>query len=165
MKYLFFFAAILIITTQSLEVSKVRLAYKEAAHDKTKVEAFNKLLANVSKKDDIALVAYKGASIALKAKYAKTLKEKKDGFIEGVGFIDYAVQTEPNNIEPRFIRIGIQENTPKILKYKGNISEDKTFILNQFSYITSTNLKAHIKDYILQSTLFSETEKEAIKTQ
>ena len=165
MKYLFHIVAILIISTQSLDVSKVRLAYKEAAHDKTKVEAFNKLLANVTKKDDVALVAYKGASIALKAKYAKTLKEKKGGFIEGVGYIDYAIQKEPNKIEPRFIRIGIQENTPKILKYKGNIAEDKTFILNQFSYINSANLKAHIKDYILQSTLFSETEKEAIKTQ
>lgn len=149
----------------SLDLSNVRVAYKEAAHDKSKVEDFSQMLQKVTKKDNVALVAYKGASIALKAKYAKTIKDKKDGFIEGVSYIEFAIEKEPNAIEPRFIRLGIQENTPKILKYKDHIDEDKLFLLKQYKNIPSKNLKLHIKDYILQSNLFSDIEKETIKNQ
>ena len=165
MKFFVVLISVFFLPTQSLELSQVRVAYKEAAQDPTKVEAFYDTLTQVSKSDNVALVAYKGASIALKARNAKTLKEKKDGFIEGIELIEYAIKSEPNNIEPRFVRIGIQENTPKILKYKANIPEDKAFILKQFNYISSKNLKGHIKDYILQSSLFNDQEKQTITNQ
>ncbi|MFL0353010.1 hypothetical protein [Xanthomarina sp. GH4-25] len=148
-----------------LDLSKVRVAYKEAAHDKSKVEDFSQMLQEVTKKDNVALVAYKGASIALKAKYAKTIKAKKEGFIEGVSYIEFAIEKEPNAVEPRFVRIGIQENSPKILKYKSNIDEDKLFLLKQYQNISSANLKMHVKDYILQSTVFTDEEKQTINNQ
>lgn len=165
MKYIIILLSIVLLPIQTSEMAEIRLAYKEAAKDQSKVDEFHESLLEVTKKDPMALVAYKGASIALKAKYANTLKEKKDGFIEGVGLIEYAIETEPNNIESRFVRIGIQENTPKILKYKSNIPEDKAFIINQYSYISSKNLKAHIKDYIMQSSEFSDAEKQIIANQ
>ena len=151
-----------LITIQSLDLNTVRDAYKIAAQDKTTTEAFNASLASVTKKDKIELVAYKGAAIALVAKHAKTLKAKKEGFVEGVTLVEYTITENPNNIELRFIRIGIQENTPKLLKYKGNIDEDKRFILKQFSSIKSSALKKHIKDYILQSKAFTDEEKSLI---
>ena len=147
------------ITVLSIDVNTVRNAYKEAAQDSAKIEAFNKLLTNISKDDDVTLVAYKGAAIALLARNEKRIKDKKDLFIEGVSYIEYAIDKAPSNIEARFIRLGIQENTPKILKYKGDIEEDKQFILKQFKNISSTNLRNHIKDYILQSKSFSDEEK------
>ncbi|WP_282031697.1 hypothetical protein [Winogradskyella eximia] len=147
------------ITVLSLDVSTVRNAYKEAAQDSSKIEAFSKLLTNVSKNDDVALVAYKGAAIALLARNEKRIKDKKDLFVEGISYVEYAIEKAPNNIEVRFIRLGIQENTPKILKYKGDIEEDKQFILKQFKNINSSNLRNHIKDYILQSKSFSDEEK------
>ncbi|TYB75705.1 hypothetical protein ES675_03925 [Bizionia algoritergicola] len=140
----------------------MRQSYKEAAQSQELVDAFYKSMQIVSKTDAMALVAYKGAAIALKARSAKTLKEKKDGFIEGIGYLEYAIETEPNNIEPRFVRLGIQENTPKILKYKDAIEDDKQFILKQYHYISSSNLKNHIKDFILQSTVFTDEEKQTI---
>ena len=134
------------ITVLSLDVSTVRNAYKEAAQDSSKIEAFSKLLTNVSKNDDVALVAYKGAAIALLARNEKRIKDKKDLFVEGISYVEYAIEKAPNNIEVRFIRLGIQENTPKILKYKGDIEEDKQFILKQFKNINYYNLRNHIKD-------------------
>jgi len=165
LKFLTVILSIICFTTLSLELSEVRIAYKEAAHDKEKVASFYNMLLDVNKQNNVALVAYKGASIALKAKYAKTIKDKKDGFIEGVSYIEFAIEKEPNAIEPRFIRLGIQENTPKILKYKDHIDEDKLFLIKQYKNIPSKNLKFHIKDYILQSNLFSDIEKETIKNQ
>ena len=151
-----------LIIIQSLDLNTVRDAYKIAAQDKTKTEAFNASLAKVTKNDKVELVAYKGAAIALVAKHAKTLKAKKEGFIEGVTLVEYAITKSPNNIEVRFIRLGIQENTPKLLKYKGNIDEDKHFIIKQFNSIKSSALKKHIKDYILQSKGFTDEEKSLI---
>jgi len=159
MKFILISFVLLLFNHQTLELNQVRQSYKEAAQSQELVDAFYKSMQTVSKTDAMALVAYKGAAIALKARSAKTLKEKKDGFIEGIGYLEYAIETEPNNIEPRFVRLGIQENTPKILKYKDAIEDDKQFILKQYQYISSSNLKNHIKDFILQSTVFTDKEK------
>lgn len=165
MKQLFLILIISYFTFNNVSLPEIRDAYKNAASDKTKVESFYDMVSEVTKKDKVSLVAYKGAAIALQARYARTLNEKKEGFKNGVELIEYAIQTEPNNIEPRFVRLGIQENTPKLLKYKGSIEEDMQFILKQFQYIKSNDLKNHIKDYILQSSLFSEEEKQTITNQ
>ncbi len=162
MKYLLLSFVLLFSTAQTLDLNTVRQAYKDAAQNQENVDAFYKSMQTVSKTDQMELVAYKGAAIALNAKSAKTLKEKKEGFIEGISFIEYAIKTEPNNIEPRFVRLGIQENTPKILKYKDAIEDDKQFILKQYQYISSSNLKMHIKDFILQSSVFTDEEKSAL---
>lgn len=55
------------INLTSLGINNVRDKYKEAAQDNSKIETFNKLLSKVSNKDDVALVAYKGAGIILLA--------------------------------------------------------------------------------------------------
>ena len=162
MKLLVVLVSSLFLTIQSLDLNTIRVAYKEAAQDKTKVEAFYKKLSQVTKSDRIELVAYKGAAIALLAKKSKTIKRKKEGFIEGVSLVEYAIEKAPHNIEARFVRLGIQENTPKLLKYKGNIDEDKHFILKQFPNIKSSSLKNHIKDYISQSKVFTDEEKSVI---
>ncbi|WP_053991963.1 hypothetical protein [Mangrovimonas sp. TPBH4] len=161
MKTMFLLVAAFLLF-QTLDLAEVRSAYKEAAHDSSKVDGFYKSLSKVTKDDDISLVAYKGAAIALKAKQAPTIREKKEGFIEGVSFIEFAIAKAPNAIEPRFVRLGIQENTPKLLKYKEDIEEDKMMLLNEFGNIDSPNLKGHIKDYILQSKVFTTEEKTVI---
>jgi len=167
MKFVTLFMTIVGFFALTQNLSDIRVAYKEAANDKDKgkVEAFYNLLKDINKQNNVALVAYKGASIALKAKYAETLKDKKEGFIEGVSYIEFAIEKEPNAIEPRFIRLGIQENTPKVLKYKDHIDEDKLFLLKQYKNIPSKNLKSYIKDYILQSKVFSDQEKQSIINQ
>lgn len=165
MKLLNILILVLYINVLSIDINTVRVAYKEAAQDSTKIESFNQLLTSISKNDDVTLVAYKGAAITLLAKNEKKIKDKKDLFTEGVAFVEYALGKSPNNIEIRFIRLGIQENTPKILKYKGNIEEDKLFIIKEFKNISSSNLRNHIKDYILQSKAFSDEEKSVFSGQ
>lgn len=159
---LFLFISINVLST---DINTVRAAYKEAGQDDTKIEAFNNLLTHISTNDDVVLVAYKGAAITLLAKNERKIKDKKSLVIEGVSYVEYAIEKEPNNIEVRFIRLGIQENTPKLLKYKSNIEEDKQFILKQFKNISSSNLRNHIKDYILQSKAFSDEEKSVFSKQ
>jgi hypothetical protein len=162
MKILILFITTLSICFQTLDLNSIRDAYKIAANDKTKVDTFHASLKHITKADAITLVAYKGAAIALMGKKAHKIKDKKSLFIEGVTLVEYAIEKEPLNIENRFIRLGIQENTPKLLKYKEKIPEDKTFLLDNYADINSSQLKKHILDYILQSKAFSDEEKELI---
>jgi len=162
MKFIIILISAIIINISSLDINLVRGAYKEAAQNEAKVEDFYKLLEKITKKDDVTLVAYKGAAIALLGRQEKKVKDKKKLFMEGVSYVEYAIEKSPNNIEVHFVRLGIQENTPKLLNYKDNIEEDKQIILEQFKYINSSNLKHFIKDYILQSKAFSDEEKTVI---
>jgi len=142
-----------------LDLNTIRNGYKEAAQDSTKLEVYNKQLTTITKSSKTVLVGYKGAGIALKGRFSKKIKEKKKFFVEGISLVEYAIEKSSNNIELRFIRLGIQENTPKLLKYKGNIEEDKGYILSHFKATKSSRLKKNIKEYILQSKVFTTEEK------
>jgi hypothetical protein len=162
MKFLIVLIMAIGFSISSVDLDVIRDAYKEASNDKTKVDALNRLLLSVTKEDEAVLVAYKGASTVLNARYSKILLDKKKMFIEGVSYIEHAIDKVPDEVELRFIRISIQENTPKFLKYKDNIEEDKQLILTQFNSINSSSLKNHIQDYILHSELFTDEEKSVI---
>lgn len=162
LKHILFCFVALQLNAQSLKLSEVRDLYKIAAQDKTQVPAFYDMLSHVEEKDGVALYAYKCAAVALKARHAKTIKGKKEGFKKGATNLEALIAKHPNRIEPRFIRLSIQENAPKILRYKSKIGEDKMFILKQYSNIKSKSLQKHIKDYILQSKSFNDKEKALI---
>ena len=90
------------------------------------------------------------------------MPEKKSNFKEGVKWIESAVKSKPDNIEIRMIRLGVQENTPKIAKYNTNIQEDKNFIIEHYND-ESGSLAAYIKNFILTSKSFSDAEKATYK--
>ena len=117
-------------------------------------------LSPVTKNDTPVLVAYKGAVLTIKAKYVKGKNNKKELFKEGVELLEYAVKTSPNNIEIRTLRLSIQENTPKFLKYHKNIMIDRQFILDRFKDTSSKGEKMFVRSYVLQSEGFSASEKE-----
>ena len=120
-------------------------------------------MAEVAKSDAKILVAYKGAVTTLKAKFAKSTKDKKTLFKEGATLIEYAIAEDPNNIEIRCIRLGVQENTPKVVKYYKNIPEDKQFVLEHYKEITTSKLKDYIKGFVMHSKSFTDSEKEQIE--
>ena len=162
MKILFFilFASLFI---GSPDLSKVREDYKNAIHNKENTVKLHSDLASVTNSDSKVLVAYKGAVTTLMAKFAKNSKDKKIFFKEGATLIEYAAAEEPDNVEIRCIRLGVQENTPKVVKYRKSIYEDKQFILDHYKEITSNKVKDYIKGFIKQSKSFSEQEKEMFK--
>ena len=56
--------------------------------------------------------------------------------------------------------MGVQENSPKILRYKSNIDEDKQFLIDHYSSIKNQEIKDLIEGYVRQSTHFSDAEKQ-----
>lgn len=162
MKTSFLLLFSLLFFNSSPSIDAVREAYKAAASNKNMVDNLYQLTSSISNQDKPELIVYKGAAIALKAKYAKTIKAKKEGFITGVTIVNKTIENNPNNIEARFVRLTIQENTPKFLGYKNNLEDDKNFIVKQFAYIKSNTLKKYLKEYISQSKVFTNEEKKLI---
>ena len=155
--YLFYF--FVIIGLFSPDLSKVREEYKNAFNSKEVTIQLNKDLADVDEEDNTILVAYKGAVLTLMSKYSNSTKEKKMYFKEGASLLDFAIEEKPENVEMRCIRLGVQENTPKILKYRSNISEDKQLIISQYNSIQSRDIKSYVKGFVVQSKSFTEEEK------
>ena len=142
------------------KLSEVREGYVTASGNKEITRKLYDLLSDVSKNDKKVYVAYKGASCTMMAKYTKAKKDKKALFKEGAGLIEFAVSEAPKDIEIRIIRLSIQENAPKFLKYRSNIEEDRQFILDNYNKIKSESLKSFVRSYILNSNTFSDSEKQ-----
>lgn len=143
-------------------IGKVRNLYKDCTASKENAIAFYNTLKDVKKTDGILLNSYKNAAIALKAKYEKGAKNKKKLFKEGVLSLEKNISKQPNNIELRLIRLSIQENIPKLLKYNKNILEDKHFINNNLHQVKNKKLRNYIKTFVLQSKSFTKEEKAVI---
>ena len=157
---LYSFFCILFLVNPS--ITEIRKLYKKASLSKVNAEAFHSKFENIANTDDKILVAYKAASLTLMAKYAKGIKNKKIFFRDGALLLESLIAKYPKDIELRFIRLTIQENAPKIVKYKKNISEDKSLIVNGLNSLKNTALKTYIKSYVLQSKSFSDQEKNVI---
>ncbi len=162
MKLSFFLIGLFILTT-NLDINDVRNNYKDAIVSKEKVISFNEYLKNVKKNDDKRLVAYKGAAIALTARHKKKAKVKSSIFKKGIEWVEYAIEKEPVNMEVRFVRLSIQQNSPKFLGYNKDIESDKNFIFTNFNTIKSAAFKEYLRSYISDSDKFSEVEKSRIE--
>lgn len=143
------------------EITEIRKLYATVVISESNAKEFASKLANIEKDDNKTLVAYKGASIVILSRFKKLISEKSKNFKEGAKMVEFAVACEPNNIEIRMIRLSIQEKAPKIVNYNKNKKEDKEFLLDHYKE-QSGNLKAHIKNFMLQSKSFSTAEKQTI---
>lgn len=155
----FFVAIFTFLFVLSPNLDLIRKNYVQASKSKQHAETFYNL---VNKERETSVIkAYKGAAIALKAKFTSDKKQRKNWFVKGVTKLENAIKEDANNTEIRLIRLSIQENTPKILKYKSNITEDKSFIISNFDK-QNKSLKEYIRLYVKQSKVFNETEKAQI---
>ncbi len=152
----------LVIVTADVDIAEIRQLYKQADLSEQNASILLDKLESITMSDDKVLVAYKGAVTSMTAKYEKGAKLKKDIFKNGVSLVEFAVASESENIEIRFVRLSLQQNSPKFLKYNKEIEEDKKFIINYFDQIVSVELKSYIGDYILHSNNFTEEEKNVI---
>jgi 1-aminocyclopropane-1-carboxylate deaminase/D-cysteine desulfhydrase-like pyridoxal-dependent ACC family enzyme len=81
-----------------------------------------------------------------------TPKDKLEVFKKGKDLLEKAITANKKNTEYRFLRLMIQENAPKILKYSSNINEDATWIKEHYSKCSAEIIQA-IKNYAAQSVV------------
>mgnify|MGYP004718861149 CR=1 FL=1 len=152
--FLSFFAAV------SVDLGTVRQQFGEAKDSKAATEKLYASLSTYSK-DDPVLLAYKGASYTLKARYVAAKAEKRQMVSQGIQLIEQAVKAALKQLEIRLVRLAVQENSPKILKYKTNITEDKQALFSDIKAQPAA-VQSLIKRYAKQSTLFTADEQKKL---
>lgn len=98
--------------------------------------------------------AYLGALTMKSAQFPSTPKEKIAIFKEGKVLLESSITKEPKNGEFRFLRLAMQEKSPKILHYNQNIEEDKKVLLENYESLELI-VKKVIKKYAEESTILS----------
>lgn len=131
----------------NLAVAQIQVKYQEVTLKKISLENF---YTEVKKeKSDIRKKGYQAAYFMLKAAEEKAVMKKKDWFVKGSAQLDSLIQKHPKNIELKWIRLTIQDNTPKFLKYNSSIQHDLDFIHTHVKQLTDVELKKAIQNYLV----------------
>ncbi len=69
-------------------------------------------------------LAFEGALMMKKAALLSKPKDKLNTFKAGREKLETAIQNNPDNIEYKLLRIMIQENAPKIVRYRNELQKD-----------------------------------------
>ncbi len=144
-------------TTDTISIEEIRSSYKVCNESDENAEQFYELTKKALLNDGAIYDGYHGAALALKASFSWNPISKLSYFNKGRKMIDAAVDSEPDNIELRVIRLSIQSNTPKIVGYNKNIEEDKNFILNNIKKVKRDGLKEYVNGFITNSKVFSKS--------
>jgi len=100
---------------------------------------------------------YEGALLMRKAGKVKGAKKKLDLFKAGRIKLETAIIAEPDNTEFRFLRLAIEENAPKIVKYHSDIEKDKLLIQKNYKAL-SPAVQHAISNYAKKSKVLHEAD-------
>lgn len=153
---------LLTITSASVSTTQLRTAYFKAAEDASAVNDLQTKVEQFTPKNEIYF-AYRGAYYSLLSKNADGLSKKMNLFQKAKADIEKSISMK-DNVDGRFIRFCVQNNTPSILKYKDRIEEDKKYLIQELKTMKASAFKEKIKAFLEQSSYLSKTEKEQVKT-
>lgn len=136
---------------QAQDLARLRKEFVLATGSAAAAEKFLRSTEEITSASKPVLRAYRGAALLIWGKYTKRIEDKKKTARDGITFLESAVKKDPGHIEIRTLRLSIQENSPKILKYKSNIAEDRAFVTRGFEELPEGELKAFVGGYLEKS--------------
>ncbi len=110
------------------------------------MEAVDLALAEVRQTDIPEKTAYEGALLMKKAGLTSKSKQKMKLFKAGHAKLESAIKNDNEVVEYHFIRLMIQENSPKIARYKGDLKKDAELVTASFKTLAPVVQQA-IRDY------------------
>ena len=120
------------------------ISSEDQASLKLEQEKLSKLADSDDKRAFLATVIMKDSQ------FMPTVKGKWDKFSLGKNTLEKEIKANPSNAEYRFLRLLIQENAPKVVRYGGNVNLDAQFIAKNLSSINTVTKKI-IQDYAKKS--------------
>ncbi len=146
---LLFFSIIFQSNAQSSIINKPDF-YK--ALESGNIAAIDEQLNKVKAAPSSETTAYEGTLLMKKAQLVSKSKEKLDLFKSGRSKLESCISKYNENTEFRFLRLIIQENAPKVVKYNANLGEDSGQIQANFTSLTP-HLQQVILDYSRKSNI------------
>lgn len=149
MKFLIFLSLTLITFHSEAQLDR-KAIYSALASDSK--EVIQKQLDGIQNaKESSEVKAFKGALQMKASQFQKTAKDKMNLFNGGKKALESEIKSNDGNAEYRFLRLLIQENAPKQLKYNGNIDEDVISIVAGYSKLKEST-KTAIESYAKKSS-------------
>ncbi len=90
--------------------------------------------------------AFVGALQMKKAGLLKVPKQKLDNFKKGATKLEMVLSSDTSNVEYRFLRLIIQEHSPRVVKYRSRIEDDAAFIKKSYKAL-SPEVQKVVIDY------------------
>ncbi|MDC3030020.1 hypothetical protein OA183_01370 [Flavobacteriales bacterium] len=118
---------------QDVSLAELRDLYVEASFEVDKANKLYELTKNSSIESDYKKFTYYAIAILLNSKFSMNPIDKIKLFGEGKERLEKVISQYPKDIELRFLRFCVQDDTPTILDYKLNMEEDSQFIKNNIS--------------------------------
>ncbi|MFA6085030.1 hypothetical protein [Mucilaginibacter sp.] len=148
------FIAVLLMSAGFARVGYAQQKFEKAAFyavmDTGDVTALNDQIEIVKGSSQTNKEGYEGALLMRKAGKVHGPKKKLGLFKEGRIKLETAIMADTDNTELRFLRLAIEENAPKIVKYRGDIEKDKLIIKKNFKTLSQAVQHAII-DYCKKS--------------
>ncbi|MEO5893309.1 MAG: hypothetical protein ABIQ31_23865 [Ferruginibacter sp.] len=98
--------------------------------------------------------AYEGALLMKKAGLVKKISEKLSFFKSGRAKLEEAIKNNGGNVEYHFLRLIIQENAPKIVRYRGNLTQDTKIVRTSFNKLPAP-IQQIVKEYSKNSKILN----------
>lgn len=143
---LFLLFALVSISVYSIEIEEIRNNFLNVTTIK-EADKYIQLLENSNLKQSNG---YKAAMLLMKAKFAFFPFNKWSYFKNGLELLDSSIESDPKNIEMRYIRFLFQSEIPKLLGYHKNLQEDYNLIINN---IINCSLPLKFKQIMLSKML------------
>ncbi|MDX5422534.1 MAG: hypothetical protein LPK14_09800 [Hymenobacteraceae bacterium] len=148
-------------------MSELREEYVEASRSEEAGKTFYKKMSAYKGKDPVVL-AYKGASEAVMAKYVWNPYSKMKHLKAGAGFFEEAVALDAAHPEIRFLRFTVEHYVPRYLNMSQNVEEDKKVIISSLQSHPKSGLSAELartmRDFLLQKDHCTEEEKKTLRS-
>ncbi|WDF70619.1 hypothetical protein PQ465_09640 [Sphingobacterium oryzagri] len=157
--YITIFQALLLVGLsfgQNLPITEIRKDFKIGHKDEEKCKRH--LTALNKHADSPVERGYEAAYYMFMAKHSGNPLKKMSYFKDGKKMLDKEIAANPNNVELRYIRLLIQYYTPSYLGYRGNIEEDKDFLMNNLYKINDKEAKQIIYTYLKGAKMYSDQE-------
>lgn len=133
-----------------------------SAHNSAAAKQFFNATHLINKSEAVKF-SYRGVAYMMQSKYAFNPYTKWSNFSKGRDMLEIALKQSPGNIEIHFLRFSIQSNIPFFLNYTNDIGNDKKIILEGWNEIEDKDLKSKIKQYIITSDAFTDSEKNLLQ--
>lgn len=122
---------------QEFSLHDARNLFVNASDNEEMANKLYEMTKNSSIETNYKKYSYNAVAILLSSKYTINPFHKIKSFKKGKEKLEMVIHQFPNDIELRFLRFCVQNDTPKIINYKENMQEDSQLIKNNISKSSS----------------------------
>lgn len=143
------------------DLAKLRSDFRKASSDESAAEQLLENLKTTKSRDPLQ-EGYLAATEALMAKYAFIPTSKYSWCKRAISRFETAIQSAPENLELRYLRIAVEANLPSFLNMSGDVETDKKKIMQLLPSSQDADLNRDAANLLLSLQLCTKNEEAII---